>query len=95
MDANPLAKSPRSSNRTAAEIESDSQGYALLRPGELLGSRYLINAICGQGMFSRVLRARDNTDNSEVVIKVIRDNDYMKRVGAKVRFLSFFQIAYF
>jgi hypothetical protein len=36
---NPFAMSPKSSKRTAAEIQSDSQGYALLRPGELLGGR--------------------------------------------------------
>jgi hypothetical protein len=37
-------------------------------------------------MFSRVLRARDTVEqNTEVVIKVIRDNDFMKRVGTKVK----------
>ena len=44
----------------------------------------MINGVCGKGMFSRVIRAKDITNNTDVVIKVIRDNDYMKRVGSKV-----------
>jgi serine/threonine-protein kinase PRP4 len=69
---------------TNTEIQTDKEGYIMIKAGELLGERYLVGATCGSGMFSKVLRAKDTQDNNkEVVVKVIRDNDFMKRVGIK------------
>jgi len=69
---------------SGTEIQTDSEGYIMIRAGEMLQDRYLVGTSCGSGVFSKVLRAKDTLENNkEVVIKVIRDNDFMKRIGSK------------
>jgi serine/threonine-protein kinase PRP4 len=67
----------------ATEIEADSEGYCLIRLGEVLNQRYKVVSHCGRGVFSRVVKCLDLETNQMVAIKVVRDNDMMKRVGQK------------
>lgn len=45
--------------------------------------RYVVLSAAGKGVFSTVLRARDETTHQEVAIKAIRNNDVMLRAGTK------------
>ena len=57
--------------------------YLVYRPGEVLENRYQIYGNVGRGVFSTVLRAKDQTTNQDVAIKVIRNNDVMFKAGQK------------
>ena len=55
-----------------------------VRIGELMDNRYSIYGYTGQGVFSSVVRARDNArENREVCIKIIRNNEMMHKTGLK------------
>ena len=46
--------------------------------GEILDKRYNVYGFTGQGVFSNVVRARDNMKaNLEVAIKIMRNNEVM------------------
>uniref|UniRef100_A0A6B2KZ59 Protein kinase domain-containing protein n=1 Tax=Arcella intermedia TaxID=1963864 RepID=A0A6B2KZ59_9EUKA len=69
-----------------AEPSDDSDGYYCFRIGEVLKTNYQIIGYHGKGMFSNVLKANDlssTQENTEVAIKLIRNNDHMKRTGKK------------
>ena len=51
---------------------SDSNNQTLLRPGTVLGRRYEIHQILGEGGMGAVYRARDREVNRTVALKVIR-----------------------
>ncbi|CAG5125169.1 unnamed protein product, partial [Candidula unifasciata] len=56
----------------------DAEGYYRVRIGETLDKRYSVYAYKGQGMFSNVVMCRDAArGNTDVAIKVIRNNDMM------------------
>ncbi|CAO2206531.1 unnamed protein product [Urochloa humidicola] len=63
----------------------DADGCYAYRLGESLGGRYEITAALGNGVFSRVVRAKDHKaqkgDPEMVAIKIIRNNDTMYRAG--------------
>ncbi|XP_035827930.1 serine/threonine-protein kinase PRP4 homolog isoform X2 [Aplysia californica] len=62
----------------------DAEGYYRVRIGEVLDKRYSVFAYKGQGMFSNVMLCRDAArSNSEVAIKVIRNNEMMLKTGMK------------
>lgn len=45
---------------------------------EVLRGRYLIYGFTGQGVFSNVVRARDQqNNNAQVAIKILRNNELM------------------
>lgn len=49
-----------------------------MRLGELLDKRYNVYGFSGSGVFSNVVRARDQARGTqEVVIKIIRNNEMM------------------
>lgn len=49
-----------------------------VRIGEILDKRYQVYGYTGQGVFSNVVRARDQTkDDAEVCVKIIRNNEIM------------------
>ena len=51
--------------------------------GEVLDKRYNVYGYTGQGVFSNVVRARDNARaNQEVAVKIIRNNELMWVQGA-------------
>lgn len=61
----------------------DPEGYYNTILGELLGNRYHVTQNLGRGMFSSVVRATDTTANRTVAIKIVRNNDTMRKTGVK------------
>lgn len=55
----------------------DPEGYYKIILGELLNSRYHVQANLGKGMFSGVVRAMDVSTKRLVAIKLIRNNETM------------------
>jgi serine/threonine-protein kinase PRP4 len=65
------------------EIRTDAEGYGAITAGRILGGRYQVSGEAGKGVFSTVLRCVDLQTKSEVVVKVARLNEAMKRAGRK------------
>lgn len=62
----------------------DAEGYYRVRIGEILDSRYMVYGYTGQGVFSNVIRARDQArGNQDVAVKIIRNNEIMHKTGLK------------
>jgi serine/threonine-protein kinase PRP4 len=61
----------------------DPEGYYNTILGELIENRYHVTANLGRGMFSSVVRATDTTRNELVAIKIVRNNDTMRKAGIK------------
>lgn len=61
----------------------DAEGYYKIIIGELLDGRYHVQANLGGGMFSGVVRATDITTKQLVAIKLIRNNQTMRKAGYK------------
>lgn len=64
----------------------DPEGYYLAKVGEVLEDRYRVHeTLCGRGVFSNVVKARDQRLDGEplVAIKIIRSNDMMKKAAEK------------
>lgn len=59
----------------------DKDGYYKIRSGEILKGRYQIQATLGRGMFSGVARAVDITTKQLVAIKMMRNNDALRKGG--------------
>lgn len=61
--------------------DDDKDGYYKIRPSEILNGRYQIQSSLGKGMFSGVARAADITTKKLVAIKIMRNNDALKKGG--------------
>ncbi|KAI9821361.1 MAG: U4/U6 small nuclear ribonucleoprotein prp4 [Thelocarpon impressellum] len=61
----------------------DHEGYYRIILGELLDGRYHVQANLGKGMFSGVVRAMDSKTRKLVAIKLIRNNETMRKAGMK------------
>ncbi|KAI9893387.1 MAG: U4/U6 small nuclear ribonucleoprotein prp4 [Vezdaea aestivalis] len=61
----------------------DAEGYYKVILGELLDGRYHVQTHLGKGMFSAVVRALDSQTDTAVAIKIIRNNETMRKAGAK------------
>ncbi|KAI9206391.1 kinase-like domain-containing protein [Polychytrium aggregatum] len=62
----------------------DHEGYYKSILGEVLDERYHVYSHLGKGVFSTVVKARDQKDNDrDVAIKIIRNNDTMYRAGKR------------
>jgi serine/threonine-protein kinase PRP4 len=61
----------------------DPDGYYRVILGELLDGRYHVQANLGKGVFSSVVRAADNKSDKLFAIKIIRNNESMKKAGLK------------
>ena len=59
----------------------DKDGYYKIRIGEVLNGRYQIQATLGRGMFSGVFQAVDVTNKKLVAIKIMRNNDALRKGG--------------
>ncbi|KAH6610012.1 cmgc dyrk prp4 kinase [Trichoderma cornu-damae] len=59
----------------------DKDGYYKIRIGEILNGRYQVQATLGRGMFSGVARAVDITTKQLVAIKMMRNNDALRKGG--------------
>jgi len=63
---------------------NDAEGYYRAQIGELMDSRYLVvEDKCGQGVFSNVIKAKDQQDKGPVAIKIMRCNDMMRKAAEK------------
>ncbi|XP_014673306.1 PREDICTED: serine/threonine-protein kinase PRP4 homolog [Priapulus caudatus] len=73
-----------SENPSLTDNWDDAEGYYRVRIGEMLDSRYAVYGFTGQGVFSNVVRARDQARGTmDVAIKIIRNNDIMHKTGIK------------
>ncbi|KAF3310511.1 U4/U6 small nuclear ribonucleoprotein prp4 [Orbilia oligospora] len=61
----------------------DFEGYYRVVLGELIDGRYHVQANLGKGMFSGVVRALDTETQKLVAIKLIRNNETMRKAGQK------------
>ncbi|OAX84262.1 CMGC/DYRK/PRP4 protein kinase [Emergomyces africanus] len=61
----------------------DPEGYYNVMLGELVDGRYHVQQNLGKGMFSSVVRATDSKTGKLVAIKIIRNNDTMRKAGMK------------
>ncbi|KAI4105298.1 MAG: hypothetical protein LQ345_007235 [Seirophora villosa] len=61
----------------------DDEGYYKVILGELLDNRYHVQSNLGRGMFSGVVRATDQKSGKLAAIKIIRNNESMKKAGLK------------
>lgn len=61
----------------------DSEGYYLTILGELIEDRYHVTQNLGKGMFSSVVRATDRRTGKPVAIKIVRNNETMRKAGIK------------
>lgn len=59
----------------------DKDGYYKIRIGEIMNGRYQVQATLGKGMFSGVARAVDIASKKLVAIKMMRNNDALRKGG--------------
>ncbi|KAL7629220.1 U4/U6 small nuclear ribonucleoprotein prp4 [Parahypoxylon ruwenzoriense] len=59
----------------------DKDGYYKIRIGEIMDGRYQVQTTLGKGMFSGVARAVDVTSKKLVAIKMMRNNDALRKGG--------------
>jgi serine/threonine-protein kinase PRP4 len=62
---------------------NDEEGYYCFRTGEMLQDRYHVLGFHGKGVFGTVLKAIDTITQQDVAIKVIRNNEWMKKSGIR------------
>ncbi len=63
---------------------TDTEGYYKTRAGEMVEGRYKVLGLIGQGVFSTVLKCLDTQKGGqEVALKVIRNNDTMRKAAQK------------
>ncbi|XP_060535182.1 uncharacterized protein LOC132707368 [Cylas formicarius] len=78
------SKGSKAENPALTDNWDDAEGYYRVRIGEILDSRYMVYGYTGQGVFSNVVRARDQArGNQEVAVKIIRNNEIMHKTGLK------------
>jgi serine/threonine-protein kinase PRP4 len=73
-------------SQTGASVDdwNDVEGYYRAQVGELMSGRYrVVEAMCGKGVFSNVIKAKDQQKNELVAIKVMRTNDMMRKAAEK------------
>ncbi|KAG0257009.1 U4/U6 small nuclear ribonucleoprotein prp4 [Actinomortierella ambigua] len=91
VDVVPLQANPRDQaasmstyNPTLVDNWDDAEGYYRFGHGEVLDGRYLVTSVLGKGVFSSVVKARDNQNaDAEVAIKILRNNEAMYKAGKK------------
>ena len=59
----------------------DKDGYYKIRIGEIINGRYQIQSTLGRGMFSGVVRALDVVAKKPIAIKIMRNNDALRKGG--------------
>lgn len=81
--AAPAAPQPQELDSSMMDNWDDPEGYYNVRLGELFNGRYHVRQNLGKGMFSSVVRATDSKTGNIVAIKIIRQNDTMRKAGMK------------
>jgi len=68
----------------SADDWDDVEGYYKAKIGEVMGERYLVvEDMCGKGVFSNVIKAKDQNGGELVAIKIMRCNDMMRKAAEK------------
>jgi serine/threonine-protein kinase PRP4 len=81
---NRLRNVNQSTNPILQDNWTDAEGYFRISVGELLDKRYKSYAFTGKGVFSNVIRCKDQHEkDKDVAIKIIRKNDLMLKAGLK------------
>ncbi|KAL9643526.1 hypothetical protein ABK040_010140 [Willaertia magna] len=70
-------------NKIAIDLFDDKDGYYRYTIGEMINDNYRVISCLGQGVFSTVLKCFDTKNRKEVAIKVIRNNESMRKAGLK------------
>ncbi|KAL4210791.1 kinase-like protein [Rhizopus microsporus] len=84
-----LSNVAAAANPSLTDNWDDAEGYYSTRIGEVLDGRYRVLTNLGRGVYSSVVRAKDEKTNEEVAIKLIRSNETMYKSGQKeVTFLK-------
>lgn len=83
LKAVPISNAIKALDMSMLDDVDDPEGYYKVNLGELLDSRYQVQATLGRGMFSAVVRAFDQTLQKVVAIKMIRHNETMRKAAAK------------
>ncbi|KAI9276600.1 kinase-like domain-containing protein [Sporodiniella umbellata] len=78
-----LSNMVAATNPSLTDNWDDAEGYYSTRIGETLDGRYVVLANLGRGVFSSVVRAKDQDTDEEVAIKLIRNNETMYKAGQK------------
>ncbi|KAG1148219.1 hypothetical protein G6F37_002971 [Rhizopus arrhizus] len=78
-----LSNMAAATNPSLTDNWDDAEGYYSTRIGEILDGRYKVLANLGRGVFSSVVRAKDQNTDEEVAIKLIRSNETMYKAGQK------------
>lgn len=73
----------RKLHKNMLDTWDDPEGYYKIIAGELFDDRYVLGELLGKGVFANVVRATDNKTGKVVAIKIIRNNDSMKKAGMK------------
>ncbi|KAE8348164.1 kinase-like domain-containing protein [Aspergillus coremiiformis] len=81
--AMPAVPQPQELDISMMDNWDDPEGYYNVRLGELINGRYHVQQNLGKGMFSSVVRATDSKTGKLVAVKIIRQNDTMKKAGMK------------
>lgn len=81
LDANGSAPDAQAVAKGGILEGDDKDGYYKIRIGEVLNGRYQIQATLGKGMFSGVASALDITTKQMVAIKMMRNNDALRKGG--------------
>ena len=86
----PIKPNKASIEKTAMALDAtmmddwdDAEGYYNTILGELVQNRYHVTQNIGRGMFSSVVRATDNSNGNSVAIKIVRNNEVMRKAGIK------------
>ncbi|KAJ4531303.1 U4/U6 small nuclear ribonucleoprotein prp4 [Exophiala dermatitidis] len=81
---------PKEEAKTAQALDvglmdnwDDPEGYYITMLGELIEDRYHVTQNLGKGMFSTVVRATDRRTSKPVAIKIVRNNETMRKAGIK------------
>ncbi|ETI26067.1 hypothetical protein G647_02844 [Cladophialophora carrionii CBS 160.54] len=81
---------PKAEAQTAQALDArlmdnwdDPEGYYITILGELIEDRYHVTQNLGRGMFSSVVRATDRRTGKSVAIKIVRNNETMRKAGLK------------
>lgn len=85
-DMNPATSLLATMDGTNASLKDnwdDSEGYYRVRVGELLDGRYRVFGFTGAGVFGNVVRCADVERNNTVAIKIIRNNEIMRKTGVR------------
>ncbi|KAL2758938.1 hypothetical protein ACRALDRAFT_2040979 [Sodiomyces alcalophilus JCM 7366] len=61
--------------------DHDKDGYYKIRIGEIMNGRYQVQSLLGRGMFSGVARTLDITTKKLVAVKIMRNNDALRKGG--------------